>query len=84
VRKGVGPEDIELGMREVFGADAHKLHVHAEDADEEEGGVGETQREFAPLIVARTNHLHACSYMLMQRPIHERAAQQLPCWRPPR
>lgn len=66
VRKGVGPEDIELGMREVFGADAHKLHVHAEDANEEEGCVGEKQREFAPPVVARTTHLHACSFMLMQ------------------
>ncbi|CAL8464146.1 g3681 [Coccomyxa elongata] len=33
VRKGVSPEDIEHGLREVFGTDAHKLHVHTEDAE---------------------------------------------------
>ncbi len=50
VRKGVNKEDIEHGLREVFGTDSHKLHVHIEDLEEDEDGMGESHSEHAPLI----------------------------------
>lgn len=43
-------EDIEHGLRDVFGTDSHKLHMHTEDLEEDEDGLGESHSEHAPLI----------------------------------
>ena len=43
-------EDIEHGLREVFGTDSHKLHMHTEDLEEHEDGLDESHSEHAPLI----------------------------------
>lgn len=45
MRKGVSPEDIEHGLREVFGTDAHKLHVHTEEHAESDSALDDSKRE---------------------------------------
>lgn len=51
----MGKEDIEHGLREVFGADSHKLHVHTEDAAEHEEGMGDSHSKHA---------LHFCNHVM--------------------
>ena len=45
VRKGVSSEDIEHGLREVFGTEAHKLHVHTEDHADSDETADDSKRE---------------------------------------
>ena len=35
VRRGVGSHDIDVAMREAFGPDMQKLHIHHDDAAED-------------------------------------------------
>lgn len=47
VRKGVSKEDIEAGMRQVFGDEAQKLHVFDDDVSDgaaHDGGESEQRR----------------------------------------
>ncbi|EIE24818.1 hypothetical protein COCSUDRAFT_62226 [Coccomyxa subellipsoidea C-169] len=58
VRKGVNKKDIEHGLREVFGTDSHKLHMHTEDLEEDEDGMGESHRLDLQLLETAQRQAH--------------------------
>jgi SOS response regulatory protein OraA/RecX len=46
VRKGVSKEDIEAGLRHVFGDEAEKLHVFHDDSPDDEAQDREEESEW--------------------------------------
>lgn len=56
VRRGVGSHDIDVAMREAFGPDMQKLHIHHDNA------VGDGDQEAIGRYSTATylcNHMHA-------------------------
>ena len=54
VRRGVGSHDIDVAMREAFGPDMQKLHIHHDDAAED--GDQEAVGRYSEAILC--THIH--------------------------